>query len=150
MNEPIEKQIEKLINEIFEKLDDSNESKEHDRLVEEFFNYCVEEWRNNKLETMSVVSVLLPKIISGPYQRAVINFMKQITYEKLPPGLSPCEGKFTSTGEHLRSYSYPYYKLPDFRKFEIPKQLSRLEKFVFHILFYAFHKSYNNHGRWSF
>ncbi|CAB4413663.1 unnamed protein product [Rhizophagus irregularis] len=129
MNEPIEKQIEKLINEIFEKLDDSNESKEHDRLVEEFFNYCVEEWRNNKLETMSVVSVLLPKIISGPYQRAVINFMKQITYEKLPPGLSPCEGKFTSTGEHLRSYSYPYYKLPDFRKFEIPKQLSRLEKF---------------------
>jgi hypothetical protein len=140
MSKSLEKQIEELINEIYNKLDNpDNKLEEHDRLVEDFFNYCLGKKENEKkLEAMFAVSLLLPKITSGPYRRAATNLMKKLTYQKLPSGLSLYEGKFTSTREHLLGYSYHYYKFPDSHKFEIPKQLSRLEKFVFHFLFYMF------------
>src|SRR3954454_10669034 len=84
----LEIEIEKLIDEIFGFIDDPDylrKYEKHDRLVEKFFNYCVEEYKKDgKLETMFAVSVLLPKIISGHYHKSVTNLMKKLTYRELP------------------------------------------------------------------
>ena len=145
----LEIEIEELISEIFKFIDDSDHLRKyekHDRLVEKFFNYCVEECnkKDGKLETMFAVSVLLPKIISGPYHKSVTNLMKKLTYRELPSN-SFSYKEFTSTREHLWSYSYNYYKFPD-EGFQIPPPRG-LEMFVVsHFLLNTFHKLRINCG----
>ena len=129
----LEEEIEKLIDEIFKKLDGNDDSEEHDRLVDEFFNYCIEDYeKNGKLETMFVVSALLPKIVgSGSYVESLTNSMDKLTCQKLPQKYYPYRREnFTSTREHLWGYSFHHYKFPpDSYKFKIP-ELSIFKKFV--------------------
>ena len=155
------KKIEDLIKDLFEKLDkppDNNisatskyllgkdldninnvlgkvpgkEEEEHDLKVKKFFNYCVEKWKNDKdIAPMLAVSSLLPKIVNAGCYHSSVDDLMEHFVYQKD------NIKFTSTREHLWSYGV-LYKSSKECELNIPK-LSLIEDryvpFIFFLLF---------------
>src|SRR5437868_2628536 len=61
---------------------------DNNKLIQKFFNYCVTKCiKEEKLEFMIVVAVLLPDLIMKPYKSTVSNLMMQLSYARIPPKL---------------------------------------------------------------
>ncbi|CAG8460679.1 11179_t:CDS:2 [Funneliformis mosseae] len=118
-NDPLNKLDGNIINELLEELT-KEKNDEHDRLVGEFFNHCVMRCKENKLETMYVVTALLPCLISDSYKNPIIYLRKQLTYVRFPLEHSKRQ-KYPSTYEPLWGYKFDYYRFSDLEKEQDPK-----------------------------
>ncbi|CAG8496233.1 10814_t:CDS:2 [Funneliformis caledonium] len=118
-NDPLNKLDGNTINELLEELT-KEKNDEHDRLVGEFFNHCVMRCKENKLETMYVVTALLPCLVSDSYKNPIIYLRKQLTYVRFPLEHSKRQ-KYPSVYEHLWGYKFDYYRFSDLEKEQDPK-----------------------------
>ena len=122
-NQPDKKLIKRLLDQL--KVDDDDPD-DPDRLVGEFFNHYLKRVERKEFEFMSVVSVLLPVLISKTYKGSMAILRKRLTYVKFPSS----KQKFASTREHLWGYKYPYYEFSN-PKYKFPPNWSTFDRFSY-------------------